>query len=158
VGLLAFAAPRAGIMSTPDVLKALQSIRLKMQSGKTVSRSIDLAVIEGKNPFAQALRVWKARIDLGQEALEIVRAIPDLKKTAGRRALMIVLEKGLKGAPIDEYLAELEKEFYRLAEYSYDKHLQTLPLKMMVPLMLLILPGVMLLLIGPLLFSVGRGF
>ena len=73
-------------------------------------------------------------------------------------AVIVVLEKGLKGAPIDEYLADLEKEFFQIAENSYDKYLQILPLKMMMPLMLLILPGVMLLLIAPLLFTVGRGF
>ncbi len=145
-------------MTTPDVLKALQGIRLKMQSGKTVSRSIELAVINAKDPFSRALRVWKARMDLGQDPVTIIDSIPELKKSSGRRAFIVVLEKGLKGAPIDEFLADLEKEFYRLAELSYDKHLQVLPLRMMMPLMLLILPGVMLLLIAPLLFSVMRGF
>jgi pilus assembly protein TadC len=145
-------------MTAPDVLKALQSIRLNMQSGKTVSRSIELAVANAKDPFSRALRVWKARMDLGQDPVAIINSVPELRKSSGRRAFIIVLEKGLKGAPIDEFLGELEKEFYRLTELSYDKHLQVLPLKMMMPLMLLILPGVMLLLIAPLLFSVGQGF
>lgn len=158
MGFLAFKAEGIKIVTTPEVLQVLQGVRLKMQSGKSVSSSIDGALMKAGEPFSKALKIWKARIDLGQESSFVLKVLPDLQSTAGRRAFLIILERGLKGSPIDDNLSELEKELYLLAEHSYDKHLQVLPLKMMMPLILLILPGVMLLLIAPLLFTVAQGF
>lgn len=158
MGFLALKTTGAAIVTTPSVLKALQGIRLKMQSGKSVSTSIEAAAASADDPFLKALKIWKVRMDLGQDSVVILDGLPELRSTMGRRALMTVLEKGLRGAPIDDYLGELEKEFYLSAENSFDKHLQILPMKMMAPLMLLILPGIMLLLIAPLLFTVGQGF
>jgi hypothetical protein len=145
-------------MRTPVVLKVLQDIRLQMQSGKSLQYSIDWATALSKDPFRKALLTWKIKIESGQDAIQVVNVLSELKQTNARRAFINVLEKGLKGAPIDGYLAELEEEMFQVAEQTYEKHLQILPLKLMAPLIFLIMPSVMLLLLGPLLFTINRGF
>jgi hypothetical protein len=60
----------------------------------------------------------------------------------------------MAGTPVNQSLQELEVEGYFMMEALFEKKLQLLPLKMMMPLVLLILPAVMLLLIAPLLMAI----
>lgn len=145
-------------MTIPIVLKVLQDIRLHMQSGKSVSISLKLAVNEKNDPFSKSLRVWQVRFESGQNQESILETLPDLSSTPLRHTFLWVIAKGLQGAPIDDQLSKLEEEMFALAEQNYEKHLQLLPLKMVFPLMFLILPGVMVLLVAPLLFTLSQNF
>jgi hypothetical protein len=129
-----------------------------MQAGRSLSFSIDWAANQGKDPFRKALLTWKVRIESGQDSLTILKVLPELHSSGARRAFLSVIEKGLRGAPIDGYLSELEEEMFQIAEQSFERHLQVLPLKLMAPLIFMILPSVLLLLLGPLLFTISRGF
>jgi hypothetical protein len=142
----------------PAPLRALMAIRLEMKMGKSVSSSIRSVVSLGENFFLKALRTWFARVEAGQNSDKVLNSIPELNKTAARRCLVLALERGLKGAPIDQSLSELEEDFFVSAKNSYERHLQVLPMKLLIPLLLFIMPGVMLLLVGPLLFSISKGF
>jgi tight adherence protein C len=158
MGLLAGKTAGDNIVITPPALKVLQDIRLQMQAGKSLQFSIQWAASLSKDPFRRAILTWIARLESGQGSAFILMVLPELNSTAARRALIIILEKGLKGAPIDAYLAELEDEMFQIAEQTYEKHLQILPLKLMAPLIFFIMPSVLLLLLGPLLFTINRGF
>jgi tight adherence protein C len=145
-------------MNNPVVLRLLQGVRFKMQGGKSVSTSVKQTLREFNEPYSKCLQAWLVRLDAGQNSKNIIESLPELTGTPAKRAFLAVIEKGLKGAPIDEFLSDLELEFYQTIEFNYEKRLQVLPLKMMMPLMLFVLPGMMLLLIGPLLFAVSQSF
>ena len=145
-------------MRIPIVLKALQDVRFRMHEGKSVLTSLEETVEESKDPYFLSLKSWLIRISSGQRSETIFKILPELVKTPARKALIDVLEKGLQGTPIDPFLKELEEEIFHIAEVNYTRQLQVLPLKLMVPLVLFVLPGVILLILGPLLFTVERAF
>jgi hypothetical protein len=129
-----------------------------MQSGKSVSLSLKEATDNKIDPFSRAVRVWRVRVESGQDFEQIVSSLPVLSQTAPRRTFLWIIAKGLQGSPIDEHLGRLEDEMFGVMERTYEKHLQILPLKMVFPLMFLILPGVLLILVGPLLFNISESF
>jgi tight adherence protein C len=157
LGVSPFKGQRSGSM-TPALLKALQEIRLQIQLGRSVSSSVDYCAQNAKDPYLKALNMWRIRAEAGQEQTKIQGLLPILVKTPARRAFLSIILKGLKGAPIDEFLKELEQEFFHLAETTYSKHLQLLPLKLLMPLALFIMPAILILLIGPLLNMLAHNF
>ena len=68
-----------------------------------------------------------------------------------RKHLLEILEMGLKGQSILEFLKVYEQELILGCEDEIQVHLARLPLILMFPLMGLIFPALMILLIGPLL-------
>jgi pilus assembly protein TadC len=142
----------------PPALEVLTRLRLEMQMGKSVARALTDTLEERVDSFSKALKVWTIRIGAGQESGQILPALKDLGATSGRRHFVAVLERGLRGSPIDENLMDLERELLFRAECRYEEYLQILPLKLLFPLAFFILPGVMLMLIGPILYEMRSGF
>lgn len=70
-----------------------------------------------------------------------------------RKCLLEILEIGLNGQSILEALRLYERELIQNCENEIQTHIAHLPLILMIPLMGMIFPALMLLLIGPLLFS-----
>jgi hypothetical protein len=138
----------------PPLLDILLSLRLEMQMGRSVANALDKILSERPDLYSKSLRGWMARILAGQESRSIASLFPGLNETPTRRSFLCLLERGLKGSSIDSHLGELENEFYFTVEQGFEKKLQLLPLKLLMPLTLFILPGVMLLLIGPLLRAI----
>jgi hypothetical protein len=68
-----------------------------------------------------------------------------------RQSLFHVLGQGLKGQPIHAALQDLEREFEAAAKDDVERHLQLLPLKVLLPLLLLQFPAFLLILLGPIL-------
>lgn len=75
-----------------------------------------------------------------------------------RRILLGLLERGLRGEAISSALKDFESEVVQACRSDMDRHLALLPFKMMIPLMLLIFPSLMLLLFGPFLDALSKGF
>ncbi len=139
--------------SMPVLLEILLLLRLEMQLGKSISAGLAQILSKKADPLSKSMRVWSQRLLAGQKSEIILPSLPELTKSPIRKGFIQVLEKGLKGSPIDQYLLDLEKEFYLLSEDRAERAAQILPLKLLAPLTLLILPGIMLILVAPVLNS-----
>jgi hypothetical protein len=139
--------------SGPAPLEIVMALRVQLRLGLPLKRSLDEVLCCRSDDYSSALKVWLARTQAGQDQQRILKSLPILQKTSARSALLRALNRGLNGAPMDEMLAHLELEFFTLAELAYEKHLQILPFKLLVPLALFVLPGVLLLMLAPLLNS-----
>jgi pilus assembly protein TadC len=135
------------------ILELVSEIRLQMLLGVSLMQSLESVLATRTDEFAFALKVWLKKLSAGQSTESIYKVLPELNATPARRSLVTVLQRGLSGSPIDSYLQELEKEFSVLLEDGFQKRMQLLPLKLLVPLTLFILPAVVLLIVGPLFLS-----
>ncbi len=137
-----------------SVLEIVFEVRLQMLLGVALFPALEKILDGHIDPFAKNLRIWVKKRIAGQASVKIFAQHPVLVKTAGRRALLMVLERGLiGGSPIDGALQELQSEFMLSMETQFEKRLQILPLKLLIPLTVFILPGVISLIVGPLMFS-----
>ena len=137
----------------PVPLEILQKIRLQMHMGKSLNSSLENVLAARMDFFSKSLKVWLVKTGAGQKQQEILKTLPELGNSPQRRQLIYTLERGLKGSSIDEILGDLEKEFYFCIEDHFERKLQVLPLKLLIPLMIFILPAVMGIIIAPFLFS-----
>lgn len=141
----------------PSPLEILMAVRLEMHMGRPLLPALEQVLKVRQDSYSRALKNWINRRLAGQSIYQAFEALEDLGSTPGRRSLVLAFEKGLQGAPLDDVLGDLEREYFFLAEHGFEKHLQLLPLKLLVPLMTLIFPGVFLLVAGPLLFALSSG-
>ena len=150
----------------PAPLELLVATRLEMKRGKSVSASLHAVLTNKLSPevkqtshkmFYKNVSSWLARVEAGQNSSDFSVILPELQKSTQRIYLIKVLERGLKGSPIDQSLADLEEEFFLATEIAYDRFLQMLPLRLLIPLMLFVMPSVFLLLLGPLFHLLAKG-
>jgi hypothetical protein len=142
----------------PEALMIVTQIRMDLRIGKSLSAAIDASTSISLGHFSKALRTWLIRTEAGHLPEEIMKALPFIENNIAHRSLVRILAKGLRGMPVDDALSELEQEFYSMTAHKYERQLQLLPMKLLVPLTLLILPGMMLLILGPVLFRLSTGF
>ena len=64
-------------------------------------------------------------------------------------AIVILIQKALSGASIYDELSQIEEEYLQTCHQDIEKHVALLPMKLQIPLMLLILPSIMILIIFP---------
>ena len=127
-------------------LKAVLEIRLQMENGISIAQSIkNYAQRYPADEFAKDLNLWLFARETGKK----------FEKKPGfyRAALLEILDRGLKGDPIMEYLKDLEKEILEVCKEEMEKHLEKLPYICLIPLMLFQFPAFLLLLIGPLVLN-----
>lgn len=70
-------------------------------------------------------------------------------KTIYRRSFFGILRDGLRGNPVSPQLKELRIEIESQLELDMKSHIESLPLKMLVPLLLAMFPAFLILLLGP---------
>ena len=137
----------------PQPLDLLLSIRTELRMGSSLGHAIERVSENSEDPLLRALKTWLIRIQSGQDPQVVARQLHEINRSSARRSLFCVFEKGLSGSPVDGALEELEEEFFLLAQQSYERKLQTLPMLLLLPLTLLILPATMILILGPVLFQ-----
>lgn len=142
----------------PVPLEILQETRLQMHMGRSVAASLKVVVDARTDIFTKSLKLWLVRLEAGQKHQTIVSELSELNQTPNRRQLVNILERGICGSSIDSALKDLEGEYFFAISNGFERKLQLLPLKLMMPLTLCILPGVMLLILAPFLFSMKGGF
>jgi hypothetical protein len=126
----------------------LLSVRQSIQSGRSV-RSALFHFLEGRDlkcPLAQQVQQLVFSFDAGGEFENLDPNLPILRK-----ALYQTLWQGLMGVSISERLDQLAQEFQSHCRDHIDQYTATLPMKVMVPLLLMLFPAYMLLMIGPIL-------
>lgn len=127
-------------------LKAVLEIRLQMENGISITQSIkNYAQCHPLDEFAKDLSLWLFARETGKK----------FEKNPGfyRKTLLKILDRGLKGDPIMEYLKDFENEIIEICKEDLEKHLEKLPYICLIPLMLFQFPAFLLLLIGPLVLN-----
>ena len=97
--------------------------------------------------FSRLGRKFLFAWDKGQNWQKLIQE----EKSSYRRILLELIAAGLSGMSIQAQLKEVQIEIERGMELEIKKHIDLLPLKMMVPLLLFQFPAFLILLFGPIL-------
>jgi len=144
-------------VTTPVLLSILFDLRVQLKLGRSVPHSLEEILKHRSDAFSKSLKMWLMKLQAGSNSNQIIELLPELKKTHARKAFLSILERGIRGSPMDSVLESFEEELFMKMENIFETRIQVLPLKLLVPLMLLVLPGVMGILLGPLLALFSRG-
>ncbi len=123
----------------------LLHVRHRLECGYSATEAIRGAVGRGRDDFSQNLRRWWLARERGAPLIP-----KELFKSSLQRILVEIFERGLRGEPILGRLAEVEEEMRLAMADSVERHIQKLPVIMLLPLAGLVFPSFMLLLVGPL--------
>lgn len=127
-------------------MSLLLQIKRSVDQGVSIRRGLDAWLSEEVGSFRDLVFRWRGFFDSGSsfEPLMLNKLSP------WRRALLEIIGRGLSGEPIGKALEGLEEEMMRAAEAEIQEKLTRLPYLIMIPVLLLQLPGFLLLLFGPL--------
>ena len=125
-------------------LDFVRKIQAEIRNGKAISVILPELIMEKEDPFHKRMRVWWFQEQNGG-AREL--SFP----TYYQKALVTLLRMSLNGAPVLDALAELEEEMSEELHRQITAHLESLPFKLLIPLMLFFFPAFVVLLFGPLL-------
>jgi hypothetical protein len=88
---------------------------------------------------------------------ESLKQATELAHTPLQRALFLLIVRGCHGEPVGSAIEALISEMRQTSETQIEEHIQALPLKMMLPILLLQFPAFLILLLGPMFLEfVGR--
>lgn len=133
---------------SPTLLLILE-VRGALENGFSVRTGILQFIKISQSPFATLLSQWLITIDQGQDLAKLYAPLHPC-----RRALLTLLDRGMKGSAILSHLIDLEKEVLNSCEAEIEEHLQKLPLKLLLPILFFMFPAYLLLLLGPVLESI----
>lgn len=130
-------------------LKCLIEIQSALHNGETVRVGISryLNAVRYDDAFASEMRRFLFAWDQGKEWKQVIARI----ESPHRRVLMDLVATALSGQPILTHLEELKCEITNAVDIEIRHHLEILPIKMLIPLLLFQFPAFLLLLFGPLL-------
>lgn len=130
-------------------LKCLIEMQSCIQNGESVRSGLVrfLHLAEPKDSFTLTVRSFL----FAWEQEQNWRAIIGAQKSSYRRALLEIAASGLGGQSVLTHLESLRTEMIAACDLEIREHLELLPLKMLVPLLLFQFPAFLLLLFGPLL-------
>ena len=132
---------------TPPLLTALRELRWRISSGRSMKESLRLYLDENTSPFSHHLREWWALKSQDRPTT----ALAPLFTSHYQKSALLLIERGLAGQPTLDHLCALEDEVELAAAFELEAHLQTLPFKVLIPLLLFQFPAYLILLLGPLL-------
>lgn len=124
-------------------LRLIMSLREGLENGQPVRQSLQNFLSSEPGLLAKQLQKWWILKNSEQN--------PELKAfTLSQRALLQLIDRGFKGESIGTALVLLEQEVVEKCEGEIDEYVQALPIKCMIPLLLMIFPAYLLILLGPL--------
>ncbi len=131
---------------TPS-LKCAIELSAGLQNGESARTGLTryLAVCPADD-FAGDVRRFLFCWDQGHDWRTVIIGI----KSPHRRALLELAATGMSGQPISSHLKELQTEIENAADHQIREHLEMLPIRMLVPLLLFQFPAFLILLFGPL--------
>lgn len=129
--------------SMNPTLRLLFVVREHLENGGSVRNGLRDFAQNDPSSLAWTLTSWLSARDRGQ-IFEF-----DAKQPPSERHLLRLLERGLHGEPIATALQDFEQEIIERCEIQIEEFVATLPLKSLLPLLLLIFPAYLILLVGP---------
>jgi hypothetical protein len=136
----------------PPSLLFIRDVRTTLEEGSSLKQGIETFLARGLHcEFrVHVIHWWTAQFQKDR-APSAQRSTP---LPAHQELLLELLERGLRGDSIGAPLARLEEEVVRLAEDAIQKEIDLMPFRMMVPTLIFFFPGLMCLLVGPILSEV----
>ena len=131
---------------TPPLMHTVRALRWRISTGLSMREALRLHLESSTSMLAHDLREWWAL-----KAHDRNPPPPPTFSSPLRRAVLDVIERGLDGQPSLEHLHSLEEEVERAAQHELDEHVNSLPFKVLLPLLLFQFPAFLILLLGPLL-------
>lgn len=131
--------------SLNPALNLVMTVRRAIECGESPRTGLVRYFTMNEGDFPKFCRRWMERHERGVDRQNLLRDL----KSPHRRAILLVLERGLKGEPIHALLLETENEIKQACQREIDRHLSLLPFQMMVPLMLFLFPALMILVLSP---------
>lgn len=135
-------------------LKLALSLRFSIESGESVRQGIKTYLAYTDDEMSRIVAIWLSKKEQGQQATELAVKL----KSPFRRTLLDCLERGLRGESILAQLSLLETEIIEANNDELERFTSLLPLKALVPLLLLQFPALFLLFLGPLLSQLTQSF
>lgn len=130
------------------------SICYGLENGDSLQATLNRFIKENTHVgFAKQLATLRAQTSIGQPIETILNSC----QFDTERALLELTSVGLTGEPVLEHFLELEKEVKWRWEQSIEEHIRLLPVKMSLPLLLLMFPAFLILLFGPILKQLFQG-
>lgn len=131
----------AHIVPSISFVKHLKS---QLQAGKSLSFALEAFLERNNNSFGRDLQKWWLLKKHGQH-FQVENRSPF------QQSLFKIMDEGLKGAPVYEFLENLELEMEEEFERQWKLYLEKLPMILSIPLLFLFFPAYVVLLFGPLL-------
>lgn len=138
-----------------DNLNLPSSLLLIWELKRTIEKNLSLQ--QGLQKFSQRLTQLKHRKqdDFAKNFLQWWQIrqknhISEIKNfNAQHRALIVLLENGLRGQSIYEPLNALEADFIEMCDADIQEHAAKLPLLLQIPLIFMVFPAICILLLVP---------
>lgn len=130
-------------------LACLIEIQVSIRNGETIRSGIQRYVQSAPAPNELALQMRQLLTSWDRGLSH--QAILKQAKSHYRRALIEICVAGLAGQSVMPMLEELRVEIEDACEMEIRHHLDVMPIKMLVPLLIFQFPAYLLLLFGPLL-------
>ncbi len=124
-------------------LSFVRNLSAGLEQGLSVLESFEQSILRDDNEFCLKMSLWWSYEKNGVH--NQVRF-----KTHYQKHLVEIICSGLSGAPIYDHLCHLESEMSREFDRQWKAYLESLPLKLSIPLLIFFFPSYIVLLFGPL--------
>jgi len=128
-------------------LICLLELQSALSNGESVRNGLLKYLSQSKDDFSNLTRKFLFAWDKGQDWRKLIQE----EKSSYRRILLELVASGLSGLSIQNQLKEVQIEIERGMDLEIKRHIELLPFKMMIPLLLFQFPAFLLLLFGPIL-------
>ncbi|MBQ9069705.1 MAG: type II secretion system F family protein [Eggerthellaceae bacterium] len=142
------------------ISEAIEVLCLGLRAGLSFERSLELYCDNFPTRLARELRlaqqVWTTGLLTREESL---RSLASTYESAVLTRVVDAIVRSLRfGSPLAEGLDELANEARRSHRANVEERVMKAPVKMMLPVGMLILPSMMLLVMGPIMLELLEGF
>lgn len=134
-------------------LALISEVRRSLECGESVRLALR-RFSEGDDVFCGQCGRWLLLHEKGGDASVVLKELA----SPHRRTLFLLLERGLRGEPIAPALKDFETEVIQACRLDMERHLALIPFRLLIPLLALLFPSLLLLLFGPFLDALSRGF
>jgi hypothetical protein len=128
-------------------LKLLLAVKSGIERGESIRTTTQKYIVRENDELSRLVATWLSRRDQGVTTGDLLKNV----KSPFRQSALQIVDRGLSGESIYQQLLLLEEETIEAAKFEIETFLSLLPIKMLVPLLLLQFPAFLLLLFGPLL-------
>lgn len=131
------------------VLKIISAIKMGLKSNNSLRSTLrDYFESQKRTSFEIDLEKYLLDVELGS-----TREVSELGWNEYRSSLVSLLLRGLNGEPIWDALLELESEVHNAVITELEEFNGSLPVKLIIPMILVIFPALVILTVGPLILE-----
>ncbi len=127
-------------------LKLLLSMKLSLERGESLRQGLQVYLSADADELTVVVAQWLALREQGVATAKIKNSL----KSQYRRVLLEVMDRGLRGEAILPILNTLEVEIIQACTEELERRTTILPMKALVPLLLLQFPALAILFLAPL--------